>query len=73
MSAAAKSRIYTRALGGHKCHGYTQHIHARVHLASYFIEHSDTQAVPFFWTPLTLFKVPWSLGDPACLWSRSKT
>lgn len=25
---------------------------------------------PLLWTPLTLFQVPWSLGDPACLWSR---
>lgn len=40
MSAAENSGVDT--LGGHKCHGYTQHIHARVHLAFHFIEHSDT-------------------------------
>lgn len=76
-SAAEKSRVYTRALDGRECNGFKQHIHARVHLAFHSIWHCDThthtQAVPFFWTPLTLFKVPWSLGDPACLWSRSKT
>lgn len=28
------------------------------------------RAVPLLWIPLTLFKVPWSLVDPACLWSQ---
>lgn len=41
-SAAEKSGIYTRALDGHKCNGFKQHINARVHLAFHSIWHCYT-------------------------------